>query len=62
MAWALDETGTANTSLLCKKYEHGEQLALVEQQEECRVTGIGVPEEILQVHGVALASKPEGVV
>ena len=29
--------------------------------KECRVTGLGVPEEVLQVHRVALASKPEGV-
>ena len=62
MAWALDETGTVHTSLLCKKYEHGEQLALFEEQEECRVPGLGVPEEVLQVHGVAPASKQEGVV
>jgi hypothetical protein len=24
MAWALDETGTVNTSLLCKNYEQSE--------------------------------------
>ena len=62
MAWALDETGTVDTSLLCKKYEQGERLALVKQQEECWVTGLGVPEEVLWVHGVVPGSKPEGVI
>ena len=53
MVWALDETGTVDASLLCKNYEHNKRLALIEQKEECRVTGLGVPEEVLQVHGVA---------
>jgi hypothetical protein len=35
---------------------------LVKQQEGIRVTGLGVPKEVLQIHGAAPASKPEGVI
>ncbi len=35
---------------------------LVEQQEGNRVMGLRVPEEVLQIHGVAPASKLEGVI
>jgi hypothetical protein len=63
MHWALDETGTVDTSLLCNSSnENSKQIALVGQQERNRVMEIGIPEEILQIHGVTLASKPEGVI
>ncbi len=62
MTWALDETGTIDTSLLCNNYENKEQLALAEQQEGNRVTGLGVLEEVLLIHGAAPATKPEGVI
>ena len=58
---ALDETGTIDTSLFCNTYENNERLALAEQQEATRVTELGVPEEVLQIHGEAPGSKPEGV-
>jgi hypothetical protein len=62
VTWALDETGAVDTSLLCNNHENNEQLAIVEQQEGNRVTGLGFPEEVLQIHGAAPASKPEGVI
>jgi hypothetical protein len=62
VTWALDKTGTIDTSLFCKNHENNKWLALVEQQEGNRVMGLGVPEEVLQIHGVAPASKPEGVI
>ncbi len=62
MTWALDKTGTVDTSLFCNNHENNKQLALVKKQEGIRVTGLGVPEEVLQIHGAAPASKPEGVI
>ncbi len=62
VTWALDETGTVDTSLLCNNHENNEQLVIVEQQEGNRVTGIGFPEEVMQIHGAAPASKPKGVI
>jgi hypothetical protein len=62
VTWALDETGPIDTSLLCNNYENKEQLALAEQQEGNRVTGLGVPEEVLLIHRAAPATKPEGVI
>jgi hypothetical protein len=47
VTWALDKTGTVDTSLFCNNHENNKQLALVEQQEGIRVTGLGVPEEVL---------------
>jgi hypothetical protein len=62
VTWALDKTGTIDSSLLCNNYENKERLALAEQQEGNRVTGLGVPEEVLLIHGAAPATKPEGVI
>jgi hypothetical protein len=62
VTWALDEKGTIDTSLFCKNHENNKWLALVKQQEGNRVMGLGVPEEVLQIHGVAPASKPKGVI
>ncbi len=58
---ALDETGTVDTSFLCNSNENSEHIALAGQQERNRTTEIGVWEEVLRIHGVASASKPEGV-
>ena len=60
--WALDEAGTINTSFLCNNNKNNKQLALTEQQERNRVLNLGVPEEVLRIHGAAPASKPEGVI
>jgi hypothetical protein len=62
VTWALDKTGTVDTTLLCNNHENNERLALAEQQEGIWVTGLGVPEEVLQLHGVAPANKPEWVI
>jgi hypothetical protein len=62
VTWALDKTGTVDTSLFCSNHENNERLALVEQQEGNWIMGIGVPEEVVRIHGVAPASKPEGVI
>jgi hypothetical protein len=62
VTWALDETGMIDSSLFCKNHENNKRLALVEQQEGNRVMGLGVPEEVLQIYGVAPASQPEGVI
>ena len=59
---ALDKTGMMDTSLLCNDCENNKQLALIEQQEKNRVMELGVSEEVLQVHGIAPASKLEGVI
>jgi hypothetical protein len=62
VSWALDETGMINTSLLCKGGENNERIVLTEQQERIRITNLGVPEEVLQVHGITPGSKPDGVI
>ncbi len=60
--WTLDKTGMVDTSFLCNSNEDSKQIALEGQQERNRVTEIGIPEEVLQIHGVAPTSKPEGVI
>jgi hypothetical protein len=63
VSWALEETGMVNASILCKCNENIKQIALVEQQEQNRVTELlGVPEKVLQIHGAAPISKVEGVI
>ncbi len=62
MNWALDETGAIKTSFFCSNHKNNEQLALVKQQEGNRVMGLRVPEEVLQIHGAAPSSKPEGII
>jgi hypothetical protein len=62
VSWALDKTGTVDTSPLCRNHDNSEQLVLTEQQERSRVMGAGVPEEVLRVHGIAPSGKLEGVV
>jgi hypothetical protein len=62
VSWALGETGMVNTFLFCNSYENNEQLALAEQQERNSVMELGVPEEVLWIHGVAPAGKLEGVI
>jgi hypothetical protein len=62
VSWALDETGTINASLLCNNGENNKRIALAEQQERIRITDLGVPEEVLQVHGITPGSKPDEVI
>jgi hypothetical protein len=62
-AWTVDETGTMDASFLFNsESEMKEQLALTEHQEINKVMELGISDEVLQVHGVALLSKGEGVV
>jgi hypothetical protein len=51
VSWALGETGTVDTSPLCRNHDNSERLALTEQQEA------GVPKEVLWVHGIAPSGK-----
>jgi hypothetical protein len=62
VSWALDKTGTVDASFLCNSNENTKQIALVKQQERNGVLELGIPEEVLQIHGVAPASKAEGVI
>ncbi len=55
-AWAIDETGTLETSGLGMCKSEAEQL------ENSEVNKITVPEEVLQVHGFAPPKKAEGTV
>jgi hypothetical protein len=60
--WALDKTGTVDASYLCPSNENTKQIAIIKQQERNRVLELGVPEEVLRIHGVAPLSKAEGVI
>jgi hypothetical protein len=62
VSWALDKTGTVDASFLCNNNENNKRIALVEQQERNRVAELGVPEEVLRIHGVAPGSKRDGVI
>jgi hypothetical protein len=62
VSWALDETGTVDTPFMCNNFSNNEQIALTELQERNRVREMGIPEEVLQVHGVAPSKKGEGIV
>jgi hypothetical protein len=55
-AWAIDETGTIETSGLVTHKSEAEQLEISE------VNKITIPEEILQVYGFAPPKKGEGTV
>jgi hypothetical protein len=57
VSWTLDETGTGDTSSLCRNHDNSEQLALTEQQERSKIMGAGIPEEVLRVHGIAPSGK-----
>ena len=46
VSWALDETGTVDTSFLCNNNENNKRIALAEQQERNRVLNLGVPKEV----------------
>jgi hypothetical protein len=62
-AWAVDEMGMVNALfLLHNESEISEQLAITEHQERNKVMELGILEEVLQVHRVALQSKGEGVI
>ncbi len=51
-----------DASFLCNSNEIIKQIALVEQQERNSVLELGIPEEVLQIHRVAPASKAEEVI
>jgi hypothetical protein len=61
VSWVLDETGTVNLSLLLNGTEVNKRAMLVELQEKGRVEESGISDEVLKVHGVAPASKGEGI-
>ena len=60
--WALDKTGTVNSSLLLNRTEANERATLVELQEKGQVEELGILDKVLKVHGVAPASKGEGTI
>jgi hypothetical protein len=62
LAWTLDETGTISTLQFLSVQEKRECYALIEQQKKNRVREFGLPDEVLWVHGVAPASKGEGII
>ncbi len=59
---ALDKTRTIDSTLLLNRTEMNEHVALVELQEKVRVKELGISDEILKVHGVAPATKGEGII
>ncbi len=61
-AWALDETGTIDTSQILSAKETREQYLLIEQQEIDRVRELGLLDEVLRVRGVAPATKGVGTI
>jgi hypothetical protein len=62
VSWARDETGTIDSTLLSNRTEMNEHVALVELQEKVRVEELGISKEILKIHGVAPATKGEGII
>jgi hypothetical protein len=62
VSWALDATGMVNSSLLLNGTEANEQAMLVELQKKGWVEELGILNEVLKIHGVAPASKGEGII
>jgi hypothetical protein len=62
VSWALDKTGTIDSTLLLIRTEMNERMALVELQEKVRVKELGTSDEVLKVHGFAPATKGEGII
>ena len=62
VSWAPDKTGTINSTLLSYRTDMNERVALVELQEKVRDEELGISEEVLKVHGVAPATKGEGII
>ncbi len=63
VSWALDETGTVDSSLILNGTEANEQAALIELvQGRGRVHESGILDKVLKVHRVAPASKGGGIV
>ncbi len=61
-AWALDKTGTIDTSQILSVEETRKKYLLIEQKEIDRVRELGLLDEVLLVHGVALATKGVGTI
>ena len=57
-AWALDKTAIINTLQILSVKETCEKYLLIEQQEIDRVRELGLSDEVLWVHGVALVNNP----
>jgi hypothetical protein len=47
---------------MCNNFNNSEQLALTELQEQNRIRDMGILEEELKVHGVALSEKGEEII
>ncbi len=62
VSWALVKTGTIDSSLLLNRTEMNKGVALVELQEKVRVKELGILDKVLKVHGVAPATKGEGII
>jgi hypothetical protein len=62
LTWALDKTGTINTSQFLSVEEKHERNALIKQQEKNRLHELGLPDKVLRVHGVAPASKGKEII
>ena len=60
-SWAIDETGTVNTTFFMDSRENSEQYTIIEQQERIRVKEAGDPNEVLKIHGTSPGSKGEGI-
>jgi hypothetical protein len=62
VSWALDETGTDNSSLLLLNGTEANKGAMLDElQEKGRVEELGILDKVLKVDGVAPASKGEGI-
>jgi hypothetical protein len=62
LVWALDKTATINTLQILSVKETSEKYLLIEQQELDRVRVLGFSDKVLQVNGVAPASKGAGTI
>ena len=61
--WAINEMGTVDKFFICDTSSNNERIALAEQQERLRVAELGVLEEVLRVHSIALlGGNPEGFI
>jgi hypothetical protein len=62
LAWALDKTGTIDTSQILSVKGTCKKCLLIEQQEIDRVRELGLLDEVLWVHLVAPAGKGAGTI
>jgi hypothetical protein len=62
VSWAIDETGTVDLSLILNGTGANKTVVLIELQERGRVQELGILDGMFKVHGVAPASKGEGII